>query len=116
MRPEPLHRERGLGLGAVTREPFADEAEVEGGHLAAEHALEQAVERLDERAVDPPRLALVRDRRERVAGECLRRAQQRDVLVGQVRVRGYAITAVATSSTRAASSNSSVTPSSASAG
>ena len=116
MRPEPLHRERGLGLGAVAGESFADQAQVEGGDLAAEHALKQAIECAHERPVDAPGLAGLRDRPERVACERFGGAQQLDVLVGEVRVGGYAITAVATSSTRAASSNNSVTPSSASAG
>jgi hypothetical protein len=120
MRPQPLDGERGLGLGAVAGEPLADQAELERGHVvaAAEHAAEQAVlgQRADERAVQAARRrAVAGDRRQHVAGQRLRAAQQRHVLVGQVRVRrrgvaAHGITAVATSSTRAASSNSAVTP------
>jgi hypothetical protein len=73
-------------------------------------------ERAHERPVDAPGRALPREWRQLVARESLRMAQQLDVLPGEVRVGGYAITAVATSSTRAASSNSALTPSRAIAG
>jgi hypothetical protein len=117
MRPEALHGERGLGLGAVAGEPLADQAQIEGRHLAVEDAAEQPVlaERLDERAVDAAIVA--GERGERVARERLRAFEQLDVLGREVRVgRAQAITAVATSSTFAASSNSALTPSNAIAG
>ena len=57
------------------------------------------------------------ERFEDVARELLRVLEQLDVLSGEVRVgRAQAITAVATSSTFAASSNRALTPSSAIAG
>jgi hypothetical protein len=72
-------------------------------------------ERLYEWPIEAP--VLRGERREDVSRKRLGVAQQRDVLVGEVRVgRAQAITAVATSSTRAASSNSALTPSSAIAG
>jgi hypothetical protein len=118
MRPEPLHGERRLGLGAVPREPLADQAQLERRDLSAEHAAQQPVlaECPHERPVDLARRPLTRERGERIPRESLRVAQQVGVLRGEVRVRGYAITAVATSSTRAASSNSALTPSRAIAG
>ena len=118
MRPEPLHGERGLRLGAVPREPFADQAQLERRDLAAEHPAQQPAlaERLHERSVDLPGRPLPRERGELIAGERLRVAQELGVLRGEVRVGGHAITAVATSSTRAASSNSALTPSRAIAG
>jgi hypothetical protein len=73
-------------------------------------------ERPHERPVDVPWRPLPRERGERISGEALRVAQQLAVLRGEVRVGGYAITAVATSSIRAASSNSALTPSRAIAG
>ena len=116
MRPEPLHRERGLRLGAMAREALADQAQLERRNLprATEHPTQQAV--LAERAHERPVDALPRKRGELISGEGLRVAQQLGVLGGEVRVGGYAITAVATSSTRAASSNSALTPSKAIAG
>jgi hypothetical protein len=118
MRAQPLHGERGLGLGAVPREPFADQAQLERRHLAAEHSAQQPVlaERAHERPVELPGRPLPRERGELIPGERLRVAQQLGVLRGEVGVGGYAITAVATSSTRAASSNSALTPSRAIAG
>jgi hypothetical protein len=116
MRSESLHGERGLGFGAVPREALADQAQLERRDLAAEHSFEQAVEGADQRPVDAAGLPAVGQRRKGVAGELLCVAQQSEVLVGEVDVGGYAITAVATSSTRAASSNSALTPSSAIAG
>ena len=69
----------------------------------------------DQRAVQAA--VLRRERREGVARKLLRVLEQFDVLGGEVRVgRAQAITAVATSSTFAASSNSALTPSSAIAG
>ena len=116
MRPEPLHREGGLRLGAMAREALADKAQLERRNLArpAEHPAQQAVlaERAHQWAVDAPGRTLPRERGERVAGERLRVAQQLDVVFREVGVGGYAITAVAMSSTRAASSNSAVTPNS----
>jgi hypothetical protein len=73
-------------------------------------------ERSDQRAVDATGLTFPRDLVELLARELLRAVQQLDVLGREVRVGGYAITAVPTSSTRAASSNSALTPSSAIAG
>ena len=118
MRAQPLHRERGLGLGAEPREPFADQAQLEGRNLAVEHPGQQPAlaERAHKRPVDLPGRPLPRERGELIPGEPLRVAQQLCVLRGEVRVGGYAITAVATSSTRAASSNSALTPSRAIAG
>jgi hypothetical protein len=119
MRPEPLHGERGLRLGAVPRETLPDEAQVERWDLVAEHAAQQATlaERAHERPVDLSRRPLARERDERVAGEPLRLAQQLQVFAGEMGVgRVQGITAVATSSTRAASSNSALTPSRAIAG
>jgi hypothetical protein len=74
MRPEPLHRERGLRLGAVPREPFADQAQLEGRNLAAEHSAQQPVlaERLHERSVDLPGRPFPRERGELIPGERLR--------------------------------------------
>ena len=74
-------------------------------------------ERSHERPVDLAGPPLPRERGELVPGEPLRVAQQLQVLLGEVGVgRAQEITAVATSSTRAASSNSALTPSSAIAG
>jgi len=114
---QALHRERGLGLRAVPRESFADQAQVQCGDLAVEYAAEQALvaERCDQRAVDAA--AVLGERLEDVACEPLRMLEQRDVLRGEVRIgRAQAITAVATSSTFASSSNSALMPSSAIAG
>ena len=72
-------------------------------------------ERGDQRAVQAA--VVCRERREDVARERLSAVEQLEVLGGEVRVgRAQAITAVATSSTFAASSNSALTPSSAIAG
>ena len=117
MRAEALDRERGLGFGAVAGKALADEAEVQRGNLAVEDAAQQAVlaERRDQGPIDAP--VVRRERGEDVARQLLGMAQQLDVLGGQVRVGGaQAITAVATSSTFAASSNSALTPSRAIAG
>ena len=117
MGAQSLHREGGLRLGAVAREPLADQAQVERRDLAAEHPAKQAM--VAERAHERPVEASVGsgERREDVAGKGLRAAQQLDVLLGEVRVgRAQGITAVATSSTRASGSNSALTPSSAIAG
>jgi hypothetical protein len=117
MRAKTLHRERGLRLGAVPREALADQAQVERGDLAVEHPAQQPVlaERLDERPVDTA--VVLRQRCEDVTRQPLRMLEQFDVLWGEVRVgRAQAITAVATSSTFASTSNSALTPSSAIAG
>ena len=118
MRAQPLHGERGLRLGAVPREPLPDEAELESRDLATEHSAQQPAlaERLHERSVDLAGRPFPRERRELIPGEPLRVAQELGVLRGEVRVGGYAITAVATSSIRASSSNSALTPSRAIAG
>jgi len=117
MRPEALDREGGLGLGAAARKALADEAQVERGDLAVEDPAQQPVlaERRDQRPIDAP--VVRRERREDVARELLCLAQELDLLGGEVRVGGaQAITAVATSSTFAASSKSALTPRSAIAG
>ena len=57
-----------------------------------------------ERPVDLPGRSRSRERRELIAGERLRVAQELGVVRGEVGVGGHAMTAVATSSIRAASS------------
>jgi hypothetical protein len=117
MGPQALHRERGLGLGAVPREPLADQAQVEGRNLIVEHSAEQPVlaECGDQRPIETA--VMRRERLEHVMRELLRVLEQLDVVGREVRVgRAQAITAVATSSTFAASSNSALTPSRAIAG
>jgi hypothetical protein len=100
----------------VAGQSLSDEAEVEGGDLAVEDALQQPVlaEGLYERAIDAA--VVGRERREDVAGKRLGVLEELQMRLRQMRVRGQAITAVATSSTFAASSKSALTPSSAIAG
>jgi hypothetical protein len=118
MRSEPLYGERGLRLGAVARQPLANQAELERRDVVVEHTAEEPLlaERSDERPVDATGLAFARDGVELVLGELLRAMEELEVLGSEVRVGGYAITAVPTSSTFAASSNSALTPSRATAG
>ena len=99
-------------------EALANQAQLERRDVVVEHPAQQPVlaERPDEGAVDATGLAFARDGIELVLGESLRVVQQLDVLGREVRVGGYAITAVPTSSTRAASSNRALTPNNAIAG
>ena len=88
---EPLDRERRLGLGAVPRQPLPHQAELDGAGaigVPSNSRAEEAVlgHRPQQRAVHAARLAGRGHRREHVARQHRRVLEQRELLVGEVRV------------------------------